>query len=72
MKTPRADLPPWACLIGFLPAAVGFVLGLGFAISFLIYVGVTTAMIIVWLLDSILEELRAMRADGRRPGGSGD
>jgi len=58
MKKRRDDLPPWACLIGFLPALVAFVLDLGFAVSFLVYIGVTTAMIIVWLLDNILRELR--------------
>lgn len=66
MKKQREDLPPWACLIGFLPAIVGFVLGLGFAVSFLIYVAVTTAMIIVWLLDNILQELRLQRQTGGR------
>ena len=62
MSKGRDDLPTWACLVGILPAMVGFVLGLGFAVSFLIYVGVTTAMIIVWLLDSILVELRSQKS----------
>ena len=69
MKKQRDDLPPWACLIGFLPAIVGFVLGLGFAVSFLIYIGVTTGMIIVWLLDSILQELRRGRQEARQAAG---
>lgn len=72
MKKQRDDLPPWACLVGVLPALVGGVLGLGFAVSFLIYIGVTTAMIVVWLLDSILQELRRQGRGLRQAGAEDD
>ncbi len=58
MSEPREDLPPWACLVGLLPAVVSFVLGLGFAVSFLTYIAITTAMIIIWQLEAILQALR--------------
>ena len=56
----RNDLPPWACVVGLLPTSVAFVLGLSVAACFLIYIAVTTSMIIIWLLESILQQLQRL------------
>ncbi len=46
MSKELGDFPLWAILCGFLPAVVTFWLGVGYAGTFLVYLGVTRRKII--------------------------
>ena len=61
------DFPLWAILCGFLPAVVTFWLGIGYAETFLVYLGVTGLLAILNQLDAIERELKTL--NGRQGGG---
>lgn len=63
------DFPLWAVVCGFLPAVVCFWLGIGYAGSFLVYLGVTAVLAILNQLDRIESELKKLNA-GSAPGGA--
>ena len=62
------DFPLWAVVCGLLPAVVCFWLGIGYAGTFLVYLGVTGVLAILNQLDRIESELRQLN-DSR---GGGD
>ena len=62
------DFPLWAVMCGILPAVVCFWLGIGYAGTFLVYLGVTGVLAILNQLDRIEVELKKLN-EGR---GGGD
>ncbi len=54
------DFPLWAVLCGLLPAVVTFWLGIGYAGTFLVYLGVTGLLAILNQLDLIERELKIL------------
>jgi hypothetical protein len=54
------DFPLWAVFCGFLPAVVVFWLGIGYAGTLLVYLGVTGLLAVLSQLDSIENELRTL------------
>jgi hypothetical protein len=56
------DFPLWAVVCGLLPAAVCFWLGIGYAGTFLVYLGVTGVLAVLNQLDRIEEELKKLNA----------
>jgi hypothetical protein len=54
------DFPLWAVLCGLLPAVVVFWLGVGYAGTLLVYLGVTGLLAVLSQLDSIEHELKIM------------
>jgi hypothetical protein len=60
------DFPLWAVVCGMLPAVVCFWLGIGYAGTFLVYLGVTGVLAILNQLDRIEVELHQLN----NPGGS--
>lgn len=61
------DFPLWAVVCGLLPAVVCFWLGIGYAGTFLVYLGVTGVLAVLNQLDRIEGELR--RLNESRGGG---
>lgn len=62
------DFPLWGVVAGLLPAVVCYWLGIGYAGSFLVFLGVIGVIAILTQLDNIEKELQ--RIGGRSSGGS--
>ena len=54
------DFPLWAVVCGLLPAVVCFWLGIGYAGTFLVYLGVTGVLAVLNQLDRIENELKQL------------
>ncbi len=60
MSKELGTFPLWAVLCGALPAVVCFWLGIGYAGTLLVYLGVTGILAILNQLDAIEKELKAL------------
>jgi len=68
MNKQIGDFPLWAVVCGVLPAVVCFWLGIGYAGTFLVYLGVTAVLAVLNQLDRIEKELQTLNGHSKAGG----